>query len=497
MRRPSGPRSRFSSSGLRPNWRAIWWTVSSSFIRAWPIFSVSSAVRVRDSIRRIACRSSSLRKNSTRASTRRTTDFCTSSGSAFQRGGPAWRCSSLRSDSSSCTCSATTSGFFTAAPPERRTRQATDRWAPPGPRARRRPARASTRGRGRGRSGGTRWRGADPDGPRSVPPAPAARAPPAADRAPEAIVSAAAIPGTRCRSCGPRAAPRRTPAASSARGRAPARGPRAAPPRARRSPPARRRIQSGRATAQGRSRRADARPPREHGQFPPSAPAADRPRPPGRRKVLRAAPAPARPARRARRAREAGPRSRTRSAAGSLLPRAASCGLRHEVVGRPGTGQRQLVAVPPEPRLRLARGGLEELRPPAAHQEGGVEQDAPAGGTRRRRAAAGIVRAARKLVEQRGGALAAPLDHLAREVALLLLAQQELGPGGPLRLAAGALRRPLQGARLVEEQAQAPFLPARQPLQQPVDPLALSSHVLQRALVAPEQGEELHREHGP
>src|SRR5712691_3972294 len=57
MSRPSGPRSRFSSSGFRPNWRAIWWTVSSSFIRAWPILSVSSAVSVPDSIRRMAWRS--------------------------------------------------------------------------------------------------------------------------------------------------------------------------------------------------------------------------------------------------------------------------------------------------------------------------------------------------------------------------------------------------------------------------------------------------------
>ena len=84
--RPSGPRSRLSSSGLSPKRAAMSRTVSSRRISATPIASVSSAVSVSASMRRMAWRSRSWRMNSTSVSTRRATERCTSSGSAFQRG---------------------------------------------------------------------------------------------------------------------------------------------------------------------------------------------------------------------------------------------------------------------------------------------------------------------------------------------------------------------------------------------------------------------------
>jgi len=85
---PSGPRSTLRSAGLRPNWSAIWWTVSSSRINATPTASISSGVRVRSSIRLIAWRSISCLRNSTRLNTSLTTDRWTSSESGFHLVGP-------------------------------------------------------------------------------------------------------------------------------------------------------------------------------------------------------------------------------------------------------------------------------------------------------------------------------------------------------------------------------------------------------------------------
>ena len=86
---PTGPRSRFRSSGARPNCVAIrgWFPPGASAPGRPP--RSPPAVSVPASMRRIAWRSSSWRMNSTSVSTSLATERRTSSGSAFQRGGAA------------------------------------------------------------------------------------------------------------------------------------------------------------------------------------------------------------------------------------------------------------------------------------------------------------------------------------------------------------------------------------------------------------------------
>src|SRR5882672_11145257 len=75
-------------------------------------------------------------------------------------------------------------------------------------------------------------------------------------------------------------------------------------------------------------------------------------------------------------------------------------------------------------RLR-ADLGLEGLGLRAPKQEGGVEQDALADFAGRRRPAPRVVGLDGEKLEQPVGAIARVLDHLSREVVLLLLAEQE------------------------------------------------------------------------
>src|SRR5207237_1794210 len=134
---------------------------------------------------------------------------------------------------------------------------------------------------------------------------------------------------------------------------------------------------------------------------------------------------------------------------------------------------------------------------PALDQEGEVEEDALPRRSGRRWTAPRVVRAPRQLVEQLRRPLAAASQHLAHQVLLLLLAQEERSAGRAARLRLGRFGREPQRARLVEQDAQAPFLAPGEPIEEAIDALAVAGHVLERPLIAVEEGEQLHREHCP
>ena len=167
-------------------------------------------------------------------------------------------------------------------------------------------------------------------------------------------------------------------------------------------------------------------------------------------------------------------------------------------VGRPRSGERQTIALARQPASFTTGERLKRTRSRSRNQKRRVEQQRPhpAPAARSPTGALPNVRAppSDRTTPQRFRGRARPAPSATSRCAFFRVRyaapDARVGSSSPGRLRGGGR------ARAIQDNAHAPLVMVRQALHEGIDPCAIAAHVFERPLVAVEDREQLHRQHG-